>query len=577
MTSSYLSTHEQRLMALRIKRQHLENLSGEEALEMLLSDPESLPLVHSFPEEDFFLLMHRIGPDDFAPVLAMASDKQWHFILDQECWVRDLPAYGAMGIWFMRFFLAAPRRFVQFLLEEEGDLMDAWLFRNVEVRLREHDEDPSDFGDGFSTMDDVLYFRMRPLAVDTDYRPEEKDAREEALGVFFRHLADISHPLFFRVLQEMAWSIPAELEESSLRWRRVRMAEKGFIPKEEAVALFQPLGDGELETLGRKGRTRSSSDWKFAVPEQGLRMASSDVRFSEAVALMDSEEGLTELQLELADLCNRFIAAKGKVLRSREEIDAAGRMVMGYVRVGIGRITGQHEPDAGTVSTVLKQYRMDAVFRAGFGPVMRLKWKIEGWWEKAWFRRSGLSLSFWEEEGMGLLGGLLLDLPLRFDASLSTGSYYLPFASDTEIAEGEEAVDDIMALDDVLALLGLREVDSMGRLLTWKNLLLTLWANDSLGDDREQGKLIPLHEERFRLFLKGISMGKGGGGSPGMDRKNNFLAWLAGRTGLDAAALADRIGPALETLFGELEGEMGQMNPADLDCRYIELFLLRPA
>lgn len=577
MTSPTVSSHEQRLALLGEKRRQLEGLSEEAALEVLLSDPEALPLVHSFPEEDFFLLMHRIGPDDFLPVLAMASDRQWHFVLDMECWDREIPDYGAMALWFQRFLLASPKRFVKFLVEEEGDLMDVWLFRNVEVRIREHDEDPSDFPDGFQTLDDVLYFRLRPLPEGMEGDPEKVEAREASIAAFVRHLADLSHPLFFRVFQEMAWTLPAEQEEASLHWRKARMAEKGFVPREEALSLLVPLAEGELESRGRKRLAGTGSrEGLFSLPGHGLRMAA-DPHFSEALARVGTGEILAELHLELAHLCNRFLAARGAVPRSRESLDATGQMIMGYLRVGVSRISGEASPSPETAARILRTYRMEAVFRSGFGPVMRLKGRVSRWMEAAWFRKSRLPLSFWEEEGMGVLGGLLLELPLRFDADVTTGRYYVPFASDAEILAAEAVVSDLVALDDLLALLGLSGVDAMGRLLTWKNLLFTLWVQDSLERGTPDTVLKPVHEERFRTFLHGMrEEGPAGFVLSALSRKA-FLFWLSERSGLEADQIADRVGRLLEALFQEMDGELAAIRPEALDHRYVRLFLLRPA
>lgn len=565
-------SHIKRLEKLAFKRMELENLSEEEALDVILSDPQAPALVHSYPEEDLFFLMHRIGPDDFLPVLAMATDRQWHFILDQEVWQKDLPDYGAVNIWFLKFLVAAPERFVRFMVEEEGDLMDAWLFRNLEVRIREHDEDPSDFPDGFMTMDDVLYFRLRPLPEELEEKPEVSEARGEALELFMKKLADFSHPFFFRILQEMAWSIPAELEEAALRWRQSRMTEKGFVPREEALGLFQPLREGELEKKGKKVSPKVEPDLLFAmIPEHGKRMTQMEEELVPVFAGENLDSG--ELQLELAHLCNAFLSAKGEILRSREAMDALGRMMMGYLRVGISRITGKSDPGSDLSALVFKTYRMEMIFRAGFGPVVQLKWQADRWKDRAWFKKNGLPLSFWDEEGMGILGGLFLHIPMRYDAGAKTGRFYRPFARNDEIRQAGEKLDQIIALDGLFALLGLLSIDAMGRPLTWKNLLLTLWASDTL-EGQFVSSLVPVHMERFRSFFEGFLA----------ERENSlsgngkaFMEWLSRRTSLEVSLLEKRIGTGIAGLFAEVLEEFSGLDGDKLDQRYIRLFLLRPA
>ena len=74
---------------LREKRQQILALSPPEALDRILQDPQQLPLVHSLPEQDFYFLMHDIGPEDALPLLSLASDKQWDHIVDLEGWHKD--------------------------------------------------------------------------------------------------------------------------------------------------------------------------------------------------------------------------------------------------------------------------------------------------------------------------------------------------------------------------------------------------------------------------------------------------------------------------------------------------------
>ncbi len=74
---------------LQEKLQQILALSPPEALDRILQDPQQLPLVHSLPEQDFYFLMHDIGPEDALPLLALASEKQWDHIVDLEAWQKD--------------------------------------------------------------------------------------------------------------------------------------------------------------------------------------------------------------------------------------------------------------------------------------------------------------------------------------------------------------------------------------------------------------------------------------------------------------------------------------------------------
>ena len=57
--------------------------------------------------------------------------------------------------------------------------------------------------------------------------------------------------------------------------------------------------------------------------------------------------------------------------------------------------------------------------------------------------------------------------------------------------------------------------------------------------------------------------------------REQFLGWLAQRSGLATYEIAERMASELERLFKTLEQELGNIRTTDLDPRYIQMFLLR--
>jgi hypothetical protein len=58
--------------------------------------------------------------------------------------------------------------------------------------------------------------------------------------------------------------------------------------------------------------------------------------------------------------------------------------------------------------------------------------------------------------------------------------------------------------------------------------------------------------------------------------KTAFLKWLAGKTGLKDYEITDRLGQTFEDLFTEIESEYGRVSAADIDPRFVHLFLMSP-
>jgi hypothetical protein len=58
------------------------------------------------------------------------------------------------------------------------------------------------------------------------------------------------------------------------------------------------------------------------------------------------------------------------------------------------------------------------------------------------------------------------------------------------------------------------------------------------------------------------------------EMKTAFLTWLAAETGLKDYEISGRLGQTFEDLFNEIESEYGRVAAADIDPRFVHLFLL---
>ena len=87
--------HIARLRGLRKEHERLLSLAPEAALEYLVSEKSTIAIVHAFPPEDLHLLVRDIGAQEALPLLAMASNRQWEYILDIETWHKDRVDFSA--------------------------------------------------------------------------------------------------------------------------------------------------------------------------------------------------------------------------------------------------------------------------------------------------------------------------------------------------------------------------------------------------------------------------------------------------------------------------------------------------
>jgi hypothetical protein len=114
------------------------------------------------------------------------------------------------------------------------------------------------------------------------------------------------------------------------------------------------------------------------------------------------------------------------------------------------------------------------------------------------------------------------------------------------------------------------------RLLTYKNLLLTLWARASLNmppTDPETSRLA-IGLSAFKAFYDTLWTIRGNRRFINDDRKTDFLHWAADASGQSAADLSASLGLVFETLFDEIERELAAVASNNLDRRHVHLFLL---
>ena len=563
-------------VALSAERREVLSMPPGKALDAILEHPYPVTFVQSMAEEDLYMLVHTIGPDDALPILGLASNDQWRYFLDMEVWARDRIDPVAATQWLDRLMRADADRFTHWIVNEQADLFSYYLQRNIELYVRENEDDPADIGDGFFTEDDVHFVRLRPYPDLGEENNQAQEVRDLFVKDVLKRLSIFSYPFYQGLLLQTTAIIPSELEEEELRLRDMRLAEKGFLPFDEAVGIYQPLGVAELLNRVRKGNDtggRAVETYPLpAPPDDGSAEGS---LFATILARMGDDLELQRLQMEFASLCNQVISADQRRISEKEALSQIVDKVAGYISIGLEQVdreAGKADPYHG--ANMLRNHLLADIFRVGYGCALALKWRAERWRRGSWFGRSGLPLSFWGESGMGVLGGLLIKKPLYFD-NYASGVLYREFATLADIHHTERLFEEIIAYDDLIALMGI-EVPPFkaNTFLTYQNLLLTLWAVKEVSPEQDDKVLRLLRLPQLKRFYGGLWEKDATPRHIKAGMRERFLGWAAERSGLSTYEVAERMGAALEGLFRQIESELGSVDVEALDPRYLQLFLL---
>ncbi|MEE4357913.1 MAG: DUF6178 family protein [Desulfococcaceae bacterium] len=554
------------LRGLQIKRREILAMPPEKALDSILKEKQPLPLVHSFPEEDFYFLIYDIGVEDCPELLEMASDRQWEYILDRDIWYRDRILLPEITRWLQFFMNAAPERTIRWTVEKKAEFLEYYLFRSIDVAVREHDQDPADLGEDFQTCDDVFYYRLKSPPPEAD--KELIADRDSFVNDFIRRLSLYDHILYQTVLLKAVHVIPAESEEEMYRLRNVRLAEKGFLSFEEAVGIYQPMKpEVFLRQKGRFAKIIPKEESSAPVPYFSSSLHESSL-FSRALENIAHEPAGEHLQSEFAGLCNQVISADRRVIRSRDELKHIVRKVSGYLSMGISLLLGEDRPSPQKAAALIRTYAIAQIFRVGYSRVAELKWQAEKWRKESWFEKQGFDATFWGEEWLGVLGGLLIEKPLFFD-NYESGVLYRDFYSLDDVRHTRKTLERIMTADTLLSQIRIPAETVQDRFVIWKSFLLTPWLRHYLGKREQQ---MPVDMDDFRIFYRKLWQEEKGGRRIRNSMKESFLHWVAERCGKDVREIPEPWRNLLVYLFAEVEKEYAAVSEEDLDARYIMLF-----
>jgi hypothetical protein len=576
----------QRAEELYRVRKQIMKLSPEQAMEKILEYKQPDALVHSFVEQDFYFLIHEIGPEDCAPLLAMASQSQWEYIIDMEIWNQDRIGIRDMTRWLYLLFNADPRRMIQWFLSEKTEIIEFYLHKLLNIIIRNHDQDPSEFGEGYFTLDDIFYIRIVDLDEGLEPDPINKELKHLFLNRFLEKLADFDFIQYQKVLLETIHVLPAETEEEAYRLRTVRLAEKGFLPFSEAVGVYQPMTPEEIKKklIQRSRGIKGQEDiilYRIRSPIFPSELADDQENvFSRSLKSETVNDILPLVQSEFASLCNQLISADRIAVQNRDQLKDIVRKASGYLSIGLEHLSGSRQKmSSSQMAAVVAQYPLKWIFRAGYGRVLMLRWRAQRWQKSSWYHSKGLALTFWDEFNMGVLGGLMIKKPLFFD-NYKTGVLYREFESSMDVEKTVDALEKIMAMDQLLSLI---KIDNLSfaseRLLTYKNMLLTLWARNFLGMSEI---LAPISVEKFasfyrKLFNREQILKNNACPMVPIEMKIVFINWLLQRAGVARHEISKDSEQILEELFMEIENEYAMVGQEDLDPRFVNLFLLEQA
>jgi hypothetical protein len=297
--------------------------SSEKILDAVLSHPRAGEIVRSTNFQDFFVLVHEIGPEDSLDILRLASDEQVISILDMACWHRDRVSIAALDKWMGILAKAEPRRLARLIREDQTGVFALWLFKSVSIALPEEDEDISNLPGDYFTIDSAFFVSVLPRPGETEGQHDERTALVREI---LSRVADQDFEAYRAFLFQAAGVIPAQVEEEAFRLKTVRLAEQGFAPFDEAISVYARIKKEDFFKAPKKAALkRESPDQPGLVPYFSTHGPDLGL-FSKALSLVKDSRKLMGLQSEFAILCNNLIVADSLAIEGRNASNRASGM-----------------------------------------------------------------------------------------------------------------------------------------------------------------------------------------------------------------------------------------------------------
>ena len=538
---------------------NIHDLSSGDALKRVLDHPDPLHLVQSLPEEDFFWLVKKIGEDDCIPVLRLASETQWQYLLDLELWDFDRLDLQQSFNWLRMLETADPHRLVNWLLWKEQSLLYLFLFNNISVEIGDEDDfiEPEE---GVITLDGVFYIKV--------FEEERREVIERLLSI----LASENSAAYQTLLSGLVGVIHSEMEEEMFRMKNVRLAEHGFLGPDEAFEIYGRLGASSLKMEGNGETVHPlvAEDRSDLIPVSPLVHSVGGNLFPGVLSGIKDPRLMDSLWLEFAGLCNQIISADRIRVEEVDDLVNISRRAGGYLNLALEDVCGTNREKA---LKLVKNNSLQSLFRVGFSMTLELKWMAQRWVKESWFRERGLENRFWGEVHGGILEGILEDKPKLHDAAGEEKFKF--FERRDEVLYVRKTIHVLKGLDGLLRNLAapyfLNPSENVCFPETFQPVFLTIWARQMLKLDP---RFAPLSSKQAMELIRKLRTGESGFPySMGAYKEGFVKDFMAVTPGL-AAEEREALEEYLALLWDEFSLEYERFPDKSLDPRFSRLILV---
>lgn len=207
----------------------LELIPTRDRVRRISEHPDAARIVPSLDPQQVYGLIRAAGIDDAMPLVELASTEQLQAFVDFDSWKRDEFKLVAFTEWMEIFLQANDARFQELYETMDRQAFVLWFRETVAVYEWEADVDLLDRIEGNVYTSPCGQFAL--------VIPEEESYGQE-VRLFLERLYQLDVEEALTMMSEARWALSTDLEEELFQQRTARLSDYGFVPYDEALAVY---------------------------------------------------------------------------------------------------------------------------------------------------------------------------------------------------------------------------------------------------------------------------------------------------------------------------------------------------
>ncbi len=334
-------------------RAQLAGPRGYRRIDALLSSEDAPGAIAALSPNEIFELVHEVGFEDAQPLIELATPAQIQGCFDLDGWSKDQLEVGSLSPWIRALTEAGFEKLGQVWGNLDAELRALILQRHVKVYDVSLGEEPADDNESAILATPDRFFML-------ELPDDDESARliQQMIEDLYRADPDLARHTIMSARTEP----PAELEETSYRWRSGRLADLGYVDFYDALDLFRPLLPDQVH-VGEGSQDRPNDDEPTRLPLVVAEEVIGRGFLARAMAALDDPGEAERLESSLMVLVNKVLAA-GRAKPGQQEVLRRGALyATATLSLGLDTVA---RGDLAKATQALRTIALGRLFRVGY-------------------------------------------------------------------------------------------------------------------------------------------------------------------------------------------------------------------